>query len=500
MAMEALKRLFVDTKLVVHALVCVFAISSWVDINGMWVELPILVTNLPEQWGLPSYIIVISQVANVGPVVFFILANCVGKTRAYKSTLDKVTSYAIMLVGLTATFLLAFLWSRTGEVAGQERSIALLALSFCLAVMDCTSSMAFTAFMAVLKPSYLPSYFFGEGLSGLIPALLALGQGAGEIVCVNGSSTREETVNGSLGTNASVVNVTDYFVYPKYLPPRFSVQVFFLLLSGLIGLSIICFSLINYWGYCKDQFVHKSSYNLSQDTGSGQHEKQRSPDDVHALQYLNSNKAQELGNTKDAPERGVSNGAAAGEKPTGGAEGKQSDGEGSQKVSKGEVAFLLIQVVVINFLITSFLLSIQVYSSLPYGISNYNLVVTLSNIANPVACAISIFFAVTSPYVITAVTTLGVACGAYIIVAASMSPTPPLVGTMAGGAIAVVIWVGASFFLTLGKISVAGVMRKVGRRALIWYGAATQIGALVGALTGFVLVNEIKVFKDASWC
>ena len=59
---------------------------------------------------------------------------------------------------------------------------------------------------------------------------------------------------------------------------------------------------------------------------------------------------------------------------------------------------------------------------------------------------------------------------------------------------------GASFFLTYAKVSVAGVMRHVGRRALIWYGAATQLGGLVGAITGFILVDRLKTFKDASWC
>ena len=59
----------------------------------------------------------------------------------------------------------------------------------------------------------------------------------------------------------------------------------------------------------------------------------------------------------------------------------------------------------------------------------------------------------------------------------------------------VVIWIGASFFLTYAKVSAAGVMRLVGRRALIWYGAATQLGGLLGAVTGFVLVDQLKVFK-----
>ncbi|KAK7463949.1 hypothetical protein BaRGS_00038061 [Batillaria attramentaria] len=490
--MKAMERLFVDSKLVVHVLVCVFAISSWVDINGLWVELPILVTNLPEQWTLPSYIIAISQVANLGPIIFFVLANCVGRTRTYKTTLDKVTSYAIMLVGVTSTLLLAFLWRESAYVAGADRSVALLALSFFLAFMDCTSSLAYVAFMAALKPSYMASFFLGEGLSGLLPALLALGQGAGDIVCVNGSSSSQEVVNGTVvnGTvvNGTTVNVTDYFVFPKYVEPRFSVQVFFLLMSGIIALSIASFTLINFWSYCKDQFVQISFYSLSGDHSTDKSAKQSPSDHIEGVGFQRSSSRNTQSDFGGANNSGFIDD-----------EGKSESGW--KNGVSGDVAVRQdVSVVVINFLITSFLLSVQVYSSLPYGISIYNLVVTLSNIANPAACAICIFVTVTSTPVITLMASLGVACGAYIIVAASMSPAPPLVDTSAGGPVAVVIWVGASFFLTFAKISVASVMRKVGRRALIWYGAATQSGALLGALTGFVLVNEIKVFKDAPWC
>lgn len=196
--------------------------------------------------------------ANIGPIIFFVIAYCLAKTSVSKLTLDKVTSYAIMLVGLSATLLLAFLWQRTAEVAGQERSVALLALSFFLALMDCTSSMAYVAFLATLKPIYMSSFFLGEGLSGLLPALLALAQGAGDIVCVNVSSTEARNVSGE------VVNVTTYSQFPSYLPPHFSVRVFFLLLSGMIATSLAAFSLLNFWGYCKDQFVAASSYSLQE--------------------------------------------------------------------------------------------------------------------------------------------------------------------------------------------------------------------------------------------
>ena len=53
-----------------YILVILFAISSWIDINGVWVELPLLVAELPEAWDLPSYLVIIIQVANIGPLIY----------------------------------------------------------------------------------------------------------------------------------------------------------------------------------------------------------------------------------------------------------------------------------------------------------------------------------------------------------------------------------------------------------------------------------------------
>lgn len=51
----------------IHLLVCTFGMGSWVAINGLWVELPLLVAELPEGWYLPSYLTVIIQLANDAP-------------------------------------------------------------------------------------------------------------------------------------------------------------------------------------------------------------------------------------------------------------------------------------------------------------------------------------------------------------------------------------------------------------------------------------------------
>ena len=55
--------------MIVHFLVLMFGAGAWIAVNGVWVELPLIVSSAPEGWQLPSYLTVIAQVANVGPVL-----------------------------------------------------------------------------------------------------------------------------------------------------------------------------------------------------------------------------------------------------------------------------------------------------------------------------------------------------------------------------------------------------------------------------------------------
>eukprot|EP00058_Branchiostoma_floridae_P019466 XP_002604956.1 hypothetical protein BRAFLDRAFT_92596 [Branchiostoma floridae] len=156
----------------VYILVCLFGVGSWIDINGLWVELPIIVQHAPEGWSLPSYMAVIIQLANIGPIAVT-LANVFCGRRVS----NKVVIYIIVTVGAMSCFLLPFFWKHTSVVAGANHSTALLTLTFLLAFVDCTSSVTFLPFMTLFSGPYLTSYFIGEGMSGLLPSLVALGQG-----------------------------------------------------------------------------------------------------------------------------------------------------------------------------------------------------------------------------------------------------------------------------------------------------------------------------------
>jgi hypothetical protein len=81
--------------------------------------------------------------------------------------------------------------------------------------------------MKRFRTHYLTATFLGEGLTGLVPTLLALAQGiGGEAICI--------------------VNSNGTALEPTYSQPRFSVTIFMFLIAGVIGLSLIGFLLLRF--------------------------------------------------------------------------------------------------------------------------------------------------------------------------------------------------------------------------------------------------------------
>uniref|UniRef100_S4RQ20 Riboflavin transporter n=1 Tax=Petromyzon marinus TaxID=7757 RepID=S4RQ20_PETMA len=383
----------------VHALTCVFGVASWVAINGMWVELPVLVPQIPEGWYLPSYLTVLIQLANVGPLAIT-LAH-----RFRPGCMDEVPIiYAILALGAVACLLLAFLWDRTTVIAGADRSTALLALTFFLSLVDCTSSVTFLPFMMRLQPGYMTSYYVGEGLSGLLPGLVALGQGAGFSTCVNVSLA---DANGTAGDNGTLI----YEVQTEYQAPNFSPQIFFLILCGMMAASMAAFVMLNHLPLARREYSHEGLQNL----GSRRHGEvtaagQREPSQRESNGVSLEPSALDTTHTFDVLE---------------------SPSIAEYVGIKYFVAIFLI-LAWANGLTNGVLPSVQSYSCLPYGNTAYHLSATLAALANPIACFVAIFKPSRSQLVLSMLTLLGSVFGAYILAMAIMSPCPLLLGTDAG--------------------------------------------------------------------
>uniref|UniRef100_A0A8C4P466 Riboflavin transporter n=1 Tax=Dromaius novaehollandiae TaxID=8790 RepID=A0A8C4P466_DRONO len=368
--------------LLTHLLACVFGTGSWVAINGLWVELPLLVTELPEQWDLPSYLTVIIQMANVGPL-FVTLMH-----RFRPGLLKEVAViYVILSMGVLACLLLAFLWSYTSPIAGVPHSTALLVLTLFLSLVDCTSSVTFLPFMMQLQPQYLTTFFIGEGLSGLIPALIALGQGSGISSCVNVS----RVVNSTSG------NETTFQMETRYLPAHFSTLVFFLIMTVMMVACLAAFFFLS---------RQPKVWELSQ--------QQLFPSSI----TLNS--------FDQVPEDGAGSGGRGGHPcpKDAGEPGEALPEKVSYPLAK--LVFIYLLVAWVSALTNGVLPSVQSYSCLPYGSTAYHLSATLSSMANPLACIVAMFLPGRSLLLLGALTVLGTGFGAYNMAIAVMSPCPVL--------------------------------------------------------------------------
>ncbi|XP_062058296.1 solute carrier family 52, riboflavin transporter, member 3 [Lepus europaeus] len=460
----------------VHLLVCTFGMGSWVAINGLWVELPLLVTELPEAWNLPSYLTVIIQLANVGPLLVTLLH------RFRPGCLSEVpVILAVLGLGTVTCVLMAFLWNVTSWVQGGRHSVAFMVLTFCLALVDCTSSVTFLPFMSRLPASYLTTFFVGEGLSGLLPALVALAQGSGLTVCVNvtdtpgpGTSSPVTAEDNSITQGAHSTSALSSalpaasrgHLQSRYLPARFSPLLFFLLLALMMAGCLVAFLLLQRRPRCPETSIEEL---LSSEVT------------LHSIR------------PRDEKGRG----------PPGLADSSKGSGREEEPCitpRATQLVFIYTLVAFVNALTNSVLPAVQTYSCLSYGTVAYHLSATLSSMANPLACFLSMFLPNRSLLFLGVLAVLGTGFGAYNMAMAVMSPCPVMQGHWAGEVLIVVSWVLFAGCLSYVKVMLGVILRDRSRSALLWCGAAVQLGSLLGALLMFPLVNVFGFFSSADSC
>ncbi|KAM9309572.1 riboflavin transporter 2-like [Pholidichthys leucotaenia] len=441
--------------LLTHVLACLFGMGSWVAINGMWVELPLVVPEIPEGWYLPSYLTVIIQMANIGPL-FITLMH-----RFRPGVLDeRPVIYCIVGLGVLATFLLAFLWRHTVTIGESLHSVPLLILSFLLSVVDCTSSVTFLPFMMRLRPQYLTTYFAGEGLSGLVPALVALIQGVGVVDCQNA------TLTGNNTTDSGELQAI-------YQPAKFSAQVFFVFLSTMMVVCLMAFILLNHHPAVALEKKGERYFG-----GELDREKREQGLSLH---------------TQTPEQKPMISPREAGKK-----EPRSSFGKGTY--SNFEVVFIFVALAWVNALTNAVLPSVQSYSCLPYGNKAYHLAATMAAVANPVACFIAMFIPIRSLVFIGFLTMFGTGFGSYIMAMAALSPCPLLVHSASGTTVIVLAWILFVLSLSYVKVIIGVILRDEGHSALVWCGAVVQLGSMLGAISMFPLVSVFGLFKSGDIC
>lgn len=146
----------------------------------------------------------------------------------------------------------------------------------------------------------------------------------------------------------------------RYLAPRFSPLLFFLLLSFLTGCCLVAFFLLQRQPWGRQGSIEDLLH--SQVT-------------LHSIRPRDTEDTSSLGAPVSSP-------------------GKGSMGSMEVSVaslSPAQLAFIYSVVAFVNALTNGVLPSVQTYSCLPYGPVAYHLSATLSSVASPLACFLPIF-------------------------------------------------------------------------------------------------------------
>lgn len=298
-----------------------------------WSLSVLLLTWLPPSpagWSLPSYLSVLVALGNLGLLVVTLWR------RLAPSKGERGPIQVVQALSVVGAALLAQLWHQVATVAGQHHSVAFLTLALVLAMACCASNVTFLPFLSCLPPTFLRSFFLGQGLSALLPCVLALVQGVGRLECPPAPS------NGTPGP-------------PRNFPERFPASTFFWALTALLVTSAAAFQ----------GLLLLLTSTPSIPTEGPEPGLQRGTPGVEE-------RVEEALPLQEPPTR------AAGTTPS-------PDPEAHRLLS-AHPAFLLGLLAVTNALTNGVLPAIQSFSCLPYGRLAYHLAVVLGSTANPLAC------------------------------------------------------------------------------------------------------------------
>ena len=190
-----------------YFLFILFGLVSWTAANGVLSESPVLTALLPECYRLTSYIIIIVQSANIGPLFYLAIWGVFKFVRKNTHYLDITAVYCILVFAFTASICIMIFWSWETMISDVTVSLPFFILTGCLAVSDCTSTVLFLPFVALYPTPYISALYIGEGLSGVLPSFWALAQGSVSSACHQTSNTTTG-LRFSPTTYFSVITVT----------------------------------------------------------------------------------------------------------------------------------------------------------------------------------------------------------------------------------------------------------------------------------------------------
>jgi len=92
----------------------VVGLSSWLLVNGLFLEVPLLVSSLPEGYTLVSFLVIMVQVGNIFGL-FYLFLRSVFETNSFQ----KYIVLIVLVYGTAVCVLLGLFWDKL-VVVNQE--------------------------------------------------------------------------------------------------------------------------------------------------------------------------------------------------------------------------------------------------------------------------------------------------------------------------------------------------------------------------------------------
>jgi riboflavin transporter 2 len=424
---------------ITYLLLTLTFLSSWTDINGVFSELPQIVLTQPEGWKLGAYIGLITNMGNIAPLVL-VLFKCAFR----KHSLNLIPiNYFVIFIGMLSCLLLVFFWSNTSFIFGQNRSVSLLILSFFLSLLDCTSMVTFSDYMTRFRSEFTSAVFLGESLTTIIPSLLAIGQGNGQLECIS-------SVINNTASNISTTAI--------YKTARFSVSIYFLCIFFLLTVSFGAFVLLQW-----TKIAHNSMQVISKEP-----------------LVLEINNADTLDNTNDT--------------------NKTATKSEQYKLTAPSYLLLSLACIYTSSVLFGVLLSISAYVLMPYG----HRIFYLGTILSPWMLLFVWLVGIRKPFVakryLLIMIILGSITFSFDLVISFKSPCPPFVNTTKGTVLVLLIWLSTYILLGYPRLVIANYVRVHSSNGMFWFGANVQLGALIGSIVAYLLVETFSLFQEQLPC
>ncbi|KAI6659169.1 Solute carrier family 52, riboflavin transporter, member 3-A isoform X4 [Oopsacas minuta] len=175
--LKYLRSRFREVSITTYLLFILLGLASWFAMNGVLLESPVLSAYLPECNQLKSYVAVIIQFANIGPVTFLGVKGCMRLAGKRTNRLDTIAIYCVLCLSLISCILITLFWGKQMRFFEKNVSLSFFFLTACIALANNTNTVLLVPYFSSFPGFYLSALYVGEALSGLIPSLWASIQG-----------------------------------------------------------------------------------------------------------------------------------------------------------------------------------------------------------------------------------------------------------------------------------------------------------------------------------